>query len=160
MKTNLTIGPVSEGDHAAWMPLWLGYQSFYGISIPENVSAFTWGRLLDTSEPMSAALAWVGEEPVGLVHFIYHRSCWTEGDYCYLQDLFVAEESRGSGAGRKLIEHVYADAAHRNCPRVYWLTQESNQQSMLLYDRIAERSGFIQYRKSPPFPEPPAGARE
>ena len=41
---------------------------------------------------------------VGIVHYLYHRSTWTMGNYCYLQDLFTAEEARGQGAGRALIE--------------------------------------------------------
>ena len=81
------------------------------------------------------------------MHSIYHRSTWTTGDYCYLQDLFVADDARGGGVGRALIEHVYAEARRRGASRVYWSTHESNHNAMQLYDRIAERSGFIIYRK-------------
>jgi hypothetical protein len=45
-----------------------------------------------------------------------------------------------------LIQHVYAEARRQDCSRVYWLTHETNTAAMQLYDRIAERSGFIQYR--------------
>lgn len=96
---------------------------------------------------MHAALAWRDGEAVGLVHWIFHRSCWTTGDYCYLQDLFVAQSIRGGGIGRALIEHVYAEAEAAGAARVHWLTQETNYPGRMLYDRIAERSGFIQYRK-------------
>lgn len=96
---------------------------------------------------MHAALAWQDGEAVGLVHFIFHRRCWTPGDYCYLQDLFVAEALRGGGIGRALIEYVYARAAAAGASRVHWLTQETNYRGRQLYDRIAERPGFIQYRK-------------
>ena len=89
----------------------------------------------------------VSEQALGLVHSIYHRSTWTTGHYCYLQDLFVADDARGRGIGRALIEHVNADARHRGVSRVHWLTHESNHNAMHLYDRIANRSGFIQYRK-------------
>jgi GNAT superfamily N-acetyltransferase len=84
---------------------------------------------------------------IGMVHYIFHRSCWTEGDYVYLQDLFVDPSIRGKGVGRALIEHVVAKAQQSDASRVWWLTHESNQQAMLLYDRIAEKSGFVQYRK-------------
>jgi GNAT superfamily N-acetyltransferase len=134
-------------DHAAWLALWRGYQAFYEVDIAPEVSALTWARLLDPSEPVAGALAWHGATAVGLVHHIRHRSCWTAGDYCYLQDLFVSPALRGSGIGRKLIEHVYAEAAREGCSRVYWLTHETNATAMHLYDRVAERSGFVQYRK-------------
>lgn len=143
---SLQIRPVTAADHAAWLPLWQGYQRFYQAEIPTEVSAVTWQRFLDPSEPMHAALAWQDGVAIGLVHWIFHRSCWTVGDYCYLQDLFVAEAVRGGGHGRALIEHVYAAAQDAGASRVHWLTQEDNAQARLLYDRIASRSGFIQYR--------------
>lgn len=95
MSTSLQIRPVGAGHHAAWLPLWEGYQRFYKTEIAAATSDATWQRFLDADEPMNAALAWLDERAVGLVHWIYHRSCWTVGDYCYLQDLFVAEGLRG-----------------------------------------------------------------
>ncbi len=141
------IRPASAADHEAWMPLWQAYQRFYMTSIPAETSERTWQRFLDASEPMHAALAWYEGEAIGLVHWIYHRSCWTTGDSCYLQDLFVAKTVRDSGVGRRLIEHVYAEAQRAGCARVHWLTHETNTTAMRLYERIAERSGFVQYRQ-------------
>ncbi|VXB07658.1 GNAT family N-acetyltransferase [Pseudomonas sp. 8AS] len=143
---SLQIRPVTAADHAAWLPLWQGYQRFYHSDIPAEVSAVTWQRFLDPSEPMQAALAWQDGVAIGLVHWIFHRSCWTLGDYCYLQDLYVSEAVRGGGIGRALIEQVYAAAQAAGASRVHWLTQEDNAQARQLYDRIASRSGFIQYR--------------
>jgi GNAT superfamily N-acetyltransferase len=145
---SIEIRALTEQDHDAWLPLWRGYQSFYKTDIAPEVSAITWSRLLDPQEPMGAALAWDAVTAVGLVHHIRHRSCWTTGDYIYLQDLFVSPEARGTGIGRKLIEYVYALARAQGCARVHWLTHESNTDAMLLYDRVAERSGFVQYRRA------------
>lgn len=142
------VRPLQADDHESWLPLWRGYQAFYGVDIPAEVSTITWARLLDPSEPMAGALAWDGDRAVGLVHHIKHRSCWTAGDYCYLQDLFVASHARGKGIGRSLIEHVYGVAGAAGCSRVYWLTHETNAEAMHLYNRVAERSGFVQYRHS------------
>lgn len=143
----LEIRALAAADHDAWYPLWRGYQAFYETEIPEATSRVAWQRLLDPAEPMHGAIAVLGGRPVGLVHYLEHRSFWTEGDYCYLQDLFVAPGTRGHGVGRALIEHVYAEARRRGCSRVHWLTQEGNTTARRLYDRLAERSGFIQYRK-------------
>lgn len=141
------IRAIEPGDRPAWLPLWQGYQAFYKVDLPEEASAATWDRLNDPAEPVGGALAWREGVAVGLVHHIRHRSCWTVGDYCYLQDLFVAETARGVGLGRALIEHVYAVARAAGCSRVHWLTHETNTDAMMLYDRIADRSGFVQYRK-------------
>ena len=137
-----------EADFEAWYPLWRGYQEFYKVDIARDTSLQTWLRILDPSEPMHGAFV-LGEtgRPVGIVHYIEHRSTWTTGNYCYLQDLFVEPTLRGTGLGRALIEHVYAWAKEAGCSRVWWLTHESNTHAMLLYDRIADRSGFVQYRK-------------
>ena len=145
--SELQIRLISAADHAAWLPLWQDYQRFYNADIAPEVSALTWQRFLDPAEPMFAALAWQDGVAVGLVHWIFHRSCWTVSDYCYLQDLYVAETVRGGGVGRALIEQVYAAAQAAGANRVHWLTQEDNAQARQLYDRIASRSGFIQYRQ-------------
>ncbi len=145
--STLQIRAISAADHAAWLPLWQGYQRFYKTVIAEETTAITWQRFLDPAEPINAALAWQDGQAVGLVHFIYHRSTWTVGNYCYLQDLYVDEAIRGGGIGRQLIEHVYTQAKAAGASRVHWLTHETNTDAMHLYDNIADRSGFVQYRK-------------
>jgi GNAT superfamily N-acetyltransferase len=144
----IEIRPVIPADHAAWLPLWLGYLDFYQSALPTETSAVTWQRFLDPSEPTHAALAWRDDQAVGLVQWIFHRSNWSVENSCYLQDLFVAADTRRTGTGRRLIEHVYAQARAAGASRVHWLTHESNGNAMQLYQRIAERSGFIQYRKN------------
>lgn len=149
MNGTSEIRPISEADFDAWIPLWKGYQAFYNVEIAEDVTRTTWARMLDPAEPVHAALIWLDERAIGLVHWIFHRSTWTTGDYCYLQDLFVGTDVRGGGHGRKLIEHVYAQARAAQASRVYWLTHESNTVARRLYDRVADQAGFIQYRKTP-----------
>jgi GNAT superfamily N-acetyltransferase len=142
-----TVRAALASDFDTWLPLWQGYQRFYKTDIPREATLVTWQRLLDDKEPMHCALAELDGRVAGFVHVIEHRSCWTTGNYMYLQDLFADESVRGRGVGRALIEHVYAEAAARGCSRVWWLTHETNTEAMLLYDRIADRSGFVQYRK-------------
>ena len=144
---SVTIRVLGAADREAWLPLWRGYQAFYKVEIPDAVSAVTFERLVDPAEPMGGALAWAGDAAVGLVHHIRHRSCWTVEDYCYLQDLFVDAAGRGRGTGRALIAHVAEVARAAGCGRVHWLTHETNTDAMLLYDRVAERPGFVQYRQ-------------
>ena len=144
---SVEIKAVDSKDFDIWLPLWKAYQRFYALDIPESATRETWARFLDPAEPMHAALAMVDGRALGLVHTVYQRSTWTTADHCYLQDLFVADYARGSGVGRALIGHVYADAERRGAPRVHWLTHESNHKAMQLYDRVADRSGFVQYRK-------------
>lgn len=143
----IRVRDVEAADYEAWLPLWRGYQEFYKEKIPEATTRVTWARFLDKQEPMFAALALERERAVGMVHWLHHRTCWTVADNCYLQDLFVAPEFRGTGAGRKLIEHVCAAARAARFAKTYWLMQETNRNAMLLYDRIAKRTGFVHYEK-------------
>jgi len=142
------IKGLSANYHAAWLPLWRGYQAFYQVGIADAVTQNTWSRMLDPSEPMHGALAMADRKAVGLVHFLFHRSTWTIGDVCYLQDLFVAPDARGQGVGEGLIAHVYDQARRAGSPEVYWLTHETNTTAMKLYDRVADRPGFVQYSKT------------
>jgi len=147
MNPKLMIRSACDADFDAWFPLWQGYQTFYKTNITDTVSTKTWERFLDPTEPMHCALAEQNGKVVGMVHYIVHRSCWTTGDYVYLQDLFVDSNARGQGIGKALIEHVYTQARELNASRVWWLTHESNTNAMALYDQIADQSGFVQYRK-------------
>ena len=147
----LSVRPVSPNDYEQWLPLWAGYNAFYGRSgataLPAEVSDTTWKRFFEASEPVHALVAERGGELLGLAHYLYHRRTTAIQPICYLQDLFTKEEARGQGVGRALIAEAYEQAKLAGSSRVYWQTHETNQTAMLLYDRIAERSGFLVYRK-------------
>jgi len=142
----MIIRPLKPTDRAGWEPLWQGYLRFYETRLPAEVTDLTFARLTDGVEPMGGVVAEAGNL-VGIAHWIAHRSCWTAGDYCYLQDLFVAPAFRSASIGRALIEAVCDKARSLGCSRVHWLTHETNTNAMRLYDRIAERPGFVQYRR-------------
>ena len=144
---NIEIRPLRHDERADWEPLWTGYLEFYKTSVPRQTYDATWARLHDPAEPMWALGATVDGTLLGIVHYLYHRSCWTVGDYCYLQDLFVADSARKRGLGRALIEAVYEKARVAGASRVYWNTHETNTTARALYDTLADRPGFIQYRK-------------
>jgi len=127
--------------------LWDGYLDFYEATLAAGTTDVTWARLHDPNEPMFVLGAYVSGKLVGIAHYLYHRSCWTVGNYCYLQDLFVAQDLRGAGIGRKLIAAVEQEAHKAGASRLHWLTQEANSDARALYDQVADRSGFIQYRK-------------
>jgi GNAT superfamily N-acetyltransferase len=146
------IRTVRGEDFPQWKLLWDGYNAFYGrkgaTALPEATTAMTWARFFDSYEPVHALVAEHSDQLLGLVHFLFHRSTISIAPVCYLQDLFTVESSRGKGVGRALIQEVYRRAAEAGCSRVYWLTHESNATAMKLYDKIAEKTGFIVYRKN------------
>lgn len=148
---SLTIRPIAKDDYAQWLPLWDGYNAFYGRSgstaLDPAITRTTWARLFDAGEPVHALVAEEGGRLIGLAHYLYHRSTTSIGPSCYMQDLFTTTEARGRGVGRALIEAVYAAARAAGASRVYWQTHETNATAMRLYDQVAEKSGFLVYRK-------------
>jgi len=148
MSETVAVRPIARTDHEAWLPLWEGYNRFYERTAAPEVTAMTWSRFFDAYEPVHALVAEVDGAVVGIVHYIFHRNTSMIGPTCYLQDLFTAPAARGRGIGRALIEAVYDAARTAGAGRVYWMTHETNRTAMRLYDQVAERPGFLQYRRS------------
>jgi GNAT superfamily N-acetyltransferase len=146
------VRAVQRADYPDWKQLWDGYNAFYGrvgdTALAPDITLTTWARFFDAYEPMHALVAEVAGGIVGLAHFLYHRSTIQIAPTCYLSDLFTADTVRGRGVGRALIGTVYEHAKLAGSPRVYWQTHETNSVAMRLYDQVAERSGFLVYRKS------------
>ncbi|MFI0842607.1 GNAT family N-acetyltransferase [Mesorhizobium sp. IMUNJ 23232] len=142
----ITIRPLQQSDHADWHRLWTAYLTFYETTLADDVYASTWQRLFDGGEfEPKGLLALLDGRPVGLTHYLYHRSCWAKVDNCYLQDLFADPEVRGKGVGAALIEAVRKAADEKGVTNVYWMTHETNTTARRLYDRVARRTGFIEY---------------
>lgn len=139
------VAPLAESDFDEWLPLWHGYRTFYRATVQAETTKLTFARLTERVEPMGGFVARdASPAVVGITHWIIHRSCWTIGDYCYLQDLFVSNGHRGKGIGPRLIETVYSVAMSRECSRVYRRWHETNLEAMGLYNLMADRSGFVQ----------------
>jgi len=147
MPGPIHVRSVIQSDFARWKPLWEGYNRFYERVIPAEVTLTTWSRFFDAYEPMHSLVAEQEGKLVGMVNYLFHRNTAMVAPVCYLQDLFTDSTTRGKGIGRALIEAVYAAAEAAGSPRVYWMTHETNKTAMKLYDKMAERSGFVQYRK-------------
>ena len=143
----VSVRPLSADGRAAWEPLWQAYLAFYRSAVAPDVTDVTWARLLDPAEPVHGLGAHRDGRLVGIGHYLFHRSTWTTGDYCYLQDLFTVPASRGAGIGRALIEAVCDRARLAGASRVYWLTQEGNVTARALYDKLADCPGFTVYRR-------------
>jgi ribosomal protein S18 acetylase RimI-like enzyme len=144
---SVRVRPLAATDHEAWLPLWQGYLEFYKTSVPDAVTAATWRRLLDPQSGIYGLGAVKDERLVGFVHFLYHPVTWSIAQRCYLEDLFVHRDARGSGAGRALIEAVYRAADEAGADQVYWLTAQSNAEARRLYDRIGQATPFVKYRR-------------
>ena len=150
MSGELSVRFVVREDYEQWLPLWDGYNAFYGRSgataLAPEITGMTWARFFDAYEPVHGLVAESDGQLLGLTHYLFHRSTTAIEPVCYLQDLFTSNAARGRGIGRALINRVYEQARLAGSSRVYWQTHQTNLTAMQLYDKVAERSGFVVYR--------------
>lgn len=141
-----TLSPLTAADHDDWLSLWWQYLEFYETQLSTAQTELTFARLIGPADAVHGVIARNDAgEAIGFVHWLTHASTWSDGPYCYLEDLFVHPYARGAGTGAMLIEHVRTWAAATGCDKVYWLTQRGNGRARALYDRVAEDTGFVQY---------------
>lgn len=142
------IRPLTAEDRPDWNRLWTAYLDFYETKLPAETYDIYFARLLgDDPQDYHGLIAEQDGTAVGLTHYVFHRHGWKVENTCYLQDLYVTSETRGTGAGRALIEAVYAAADAAGAPSVYWTTQENNIEARNLYDRVATKTPFIKYAR-------------
>jgi ribosomal protein S18 acetylase RimI-like enzyme len=144
----VVVRPLASRDRDEWLPLWQGYLDFYETEVAPEVTDATWGRIVDPAGPIHGLGAFdATRRLVGIVHYLFHAVTWSIGDRCYLEDLFVSPDARGSGAGLALMEAVYAAADAAGADQVYWLTAHSNETARKLYDRVGRLTPFVKYRR-------------
>jgi GNAT superfamily N-acetyltransferase len=143
-----TVRPLEGRDEQRWRELFHGYTTFYKEVVPLEVEDLTWQRLIACHDGMTCLIAEAVDGPVvGFANLVFHRSTWSAGWYCYLEDLFVDPDARQSGAGHALIQATYGLADQRGATRTYWATQSLNATARRLYDQIGELTEFVQYRR-------------
>ncbi|MCY1125854.1 GNAT family N-acetyltransferase [Frigidibacter sp. RF13] len=146
MTALVDIRDMTAADEADWRRLWAGFLAYYDIELAPGITDFTWTRLLDPANPLTARMAYLDGRAMGFAIHQLHPSTWVMGEDCYLEDLFVAEEARGRGIGRALIEDLKALSRAKGAKRLHWFTDNENSRARALYDQLAESDGHIRYR--------------
>jgi len=75
----------------------------------------------------------------GMVSLLFTISTAEGGRVAWLEDLIIHPDHRNGGLGRRLIDHVLAEAHALGCTRVTLLTDDTNTGAMRFY----ERAGFV-----------------
>jgi GNAT superfamily N-acetyltransferase len=140
------IRPLTEGDFADWEPLWQGYLHFYREELDDEVTKTAFSRLVAQADCFGLIALQAGR-PGGLVNCIMHASTWTIEPVCYLEDLFVADNARGTGLSRQLIEAAEQEAVRRGAVKLYWHTQAFNGRARSLYDQMAHLQSMVVYER-------------
>jgi GNAT superfamily N-acetyltransferase len=142
----MKVRALEKTDRAIWQELLDAYAEFYKTSVPEGGHDRVWGWIFDPANDFWCDVVVDDKGSVfGFTQYsLMHRSL-SGAMVCYLSDLYVRPDVRGTGAGRALIDHVIEFAKKRGIRNVRWLTQEFNYAARRLYDTYAPKSDFILY---------------
>jgi ribosomal protein S18 acetylase RimI-like enzyme len=144
---SIAVRQIQVGDKSAWQELYFAYLKFYETSPSDVNSELLWDRLTNSEPQIQALVAEANGVVIGIVHFHYQLSTWSETSHCYLEDLYVAEGARGKGVAKALIQQVQELTIKQGCTELFWITKESNSIARKLYDQVANLSDFIRYEK-------------
>lgn len=143
----ITVRALRAEDYADWRPLWDGYTAFYECKLDESVTASTWERALSPHSALLCRVAEIDGKVVGFALCVLHEGTFSTAPVCYLEDLFVDANVRGSGAGKALIEALQAEGKREGWTTLYWVTRQNNP-ARKLYDKFSEADDFVRYRLS------------
>lgn len=143
----MQVMPATEDDKAEWLPLWRAYLDFYKQALDDEITDLTFARALESGENLNLLVAKSDGRIIGFATYVLHRSSWARDWYCYLEDLFVAEDQRGRGVARALIAAVAEAGKAKGAERLYWVTDEANKTAQALYEKLATKTDFIQFRR-------------
>lgn len=142
-----TVRHLQVQDKSCWQDLYLSYLRFYESEPVEASTELLWDRLTRLVPDIQGLVAEVDGEVVGIAHFHYQLSTWSDTSHCYLEDLYVAESARGKGVATALIRKVEDLAIQKKCSEFFWITKESNSTARKLYEKVASQSEFVRYEK-------------
>lgn len=142
---SIVIRRLAATDRESWEKLWQGYLVFYGHPLPAEQTELTWNRLLNSEAGLNALVAEQGGELVGIAHFWWTPSTWIKNKDLFLEDLFVAESSRGQGVAKALISELVQICTEAGGIKVHWQTHKDNQTARALYNKLGQVSEFVTY---------------
>ena len=137
MTGSLTITPASDvEDCRALRPLVRAHITFErgAAVVPDDWERST-AHLLQRGE-LVLLTARVDGDPVGYASMTTDVETWTATTFAHLDCLFVLEEHRGAGIGRRLVLAVVDDARNRGCGELQWQTPHWNASAIRFSERL------------------------
>ena len=141
----IDIRPLTTADHADWEALYAGYAAFYKVEQTAEMRGRVWDWLLDPAHEVTGLIARRDGLALGITHFRPFARPLSATTGGFLDDLFVSEAARGSGAAEALIRGVEAEGRARGWSVIRWITAEDNARARALYDRIAVHTAWQTY---------------
>jgi GNAT superfamily N-acetyltransferase len=99
---------------------------------PESLA----GHLFGPRPVAEAVVAELEGRIVGFALFFTNFSTFLGKPGLYLEDLYVQPAQRGTGLGRRLLEHLGALAVARGCGRFEWSVLDWNENAIRFYESM------------------------
>lgn len=99
------------------------------INTAENL-----GNDLFVREICEALVCEIEERIIGFALYYTSYSTW-RGECVYLEDLYIKESERRSGAGSLLFDEVISIAKSRGCKRLDWQVLDWNEMAIQFYEK-------------------------
>ena len=148
------VRAVEAGDAARWRELYAAYARFYRADQSDEQRDRVWGWLTDPDHEVEGLVV-VDEAGTvaGLAHvraFARPLSATVGG---FLDDLYVDEQVRGTGAVDALLSALRELAVERGWSVVRWITADDNYRARRKYDAVAQRTTWVTYDMPPVLPD-------
>jgi len=92
--------------------------------------------LFDSSASAKSLICMLGEVPIGFAVYFFNYSTWLGKNGLYLEDLYVAPEQRGHGAGTAILQYLARLAVDNDCGRFEWSVLDWNTPAIKFYESI------------------------
>ncbi len=142
----VTVRRVEDNEFFTWLDLYAGYGEFYENPLSDEKALLVWSWITDASNELEAYFAVNDDgEPIGLAHVREFARPLDGSRGLYLDDLFVAPDARGDGAGTAILESLRDQARERGLSVVRWITAKDNEPARRVYDRVASKTKWVTY---------------
>ncbi len=141
MLRPMTVRLARPDDAEDVARLLVAFRDWYGKDEPSHASFLASVRHIMDSGAGEYLLG--GDPATGVAQLRFRHSVWTGTDDCWLEDLFVTEDARGTGLGRALLGAAVERATSRGCKRIELDVDEGNDPARALY----ESAGFYSSKR-------------
>ncbi|MEE9447222.1 MAG: GNAT family N-acetyltransferase [Arenicellales bacterium] len=143
----ITVSDVTQADKPQWEALYQAYAAFYNMPMTRATLDIVWSWITDNNHPFYAFIAKNEKgDALGLAHCRAMPSPLRGAMVGFLDDLYVAPESRGTGCVQALYQALNAQGQRENWPFIRWITAEDNNRARASYGKIAQKTHWLTYQ--------------
>ena len=104
--------------------------------------------LFNSDTTTKAVICTSDGEPIGFAVYFLNFSTWLGKCGLYLEDLYIAPNYRGTGAGKKLLKYLAELAVENHFGRLEWSVLDWNEPAIKFYESIGAvaQSEWVGYR--------------